>query len=746
MRIRTKFILYVILPIIAVDLVVTLANFFSNYDSLKSTIESKFISDTELTASKISAENSRGVAIAKSTAESASILFGKRIESVGLIRDVLSQFPSFVGASVGYDVNADFADFRTELGLKNLRDGKDVKSDGGIDAYDFSKNKTNISMDEWIAKSEGGRFAAYWSRAKGELVLEPLTGMDTAMYSAGLRDKMESGIAENEAYIVTEPYMYSNNVMMVEYSAPILSEGKFRGQVAFDRELSSITALVNSLKTYKGGDVFVISAQGRIIATTKSDNLRTLSIDDLLSDENGNFTLAMLRDENGQLVRNDASSTKIDLSKYSTTYRDMLKSAFETAKNSIIIDGADKNVSKFEDTSTGKSFCVFQSLIRSGNWVVVNVVPEDEFFAPIYSSAFREFSSMGIYVFAIFFMLVFLRGTFTRIKRSLEISDSLAAGNFRVDTSRIEASEDEAGRILRSIVKAAAKMRSFSLHVRFSALEISDAVTEIDYSSERYDEEVKNISGAFLSLSDSVKQLGEASRQLCETVDDLSENAVVGAQRAGEGKRKITEMESALGVLSRGTSSLARRLSIVKERVENISSVVATISKVSEEINLLSLNASIEAEKAGGHGVGFAAVAVEMSRLAERSASAVEDIETIVKDMRDSVSSGVSEMDKFSDEIRTGGADITMLISDMDEIASIMQTIAPQIERLSSSMQSQRFDISKIGDSASGVGDAMRQASLILRDISSSRIQLRENSEKLSSELAAFDVDSKGEV
>ncbi len=735
-----------ILPIIAVDLLVTLANFFSNYDTLKSTIESKFISDTELAASKISAENSRGVAIAKSTAESASILFGDRVASVGLVKDVLSQFPNYVGASVGYDVNADFADFRTELGLKNIRDGKDVKSEGGIDSYNFSKNKTNVSMDEWIAKSEGGRFAAYWSRAKGELALEPLTGMDTAMYSAGLRDKMESGIAENEAYIVTEPYMYSNNVMMVEYSAPIFNEGKFRGQVAFDRELSSIAILLNSVKNYKGGDVFVISAQGRIIAATKNDNLRTLSIDDLLTDENGNFTLAMFRDENGQLVRNDANVTKIDLSKYSTTYRDILKSAFENAKNSMIIDGADKKVSKFEDASTSKSFCVFQSLIRPGNWVVVNVVPEDEFFAPIYASAFREFSSMSVYIVAIFFMLVFLRGTFARIKKSSEIADSLAVGNFRIDTSRIEASEDEAGRILRSLVKVAAKMRSFSLHVRFSALEISDSVGEMDYSFGRYDDEVKGISNAFSSLSDSVKQLGETSRQLCESADDLSENALGGAQRAGEGKRKISGMESTLGVLSRGTSSLARRLSIVKEHVENISSVVATISKVSEETNLLSLNASIESEKAGVHGVGFAAVAVEMGRLAERSASAVEDIETIVKDMRESVSSGVSEMDKFSDEIRTGGADISMLVSDMDEIASIMQTIAPQVERLSSAMQSQRFDISKIGDSASAVGDSMRQASLILRDISSSRTQLRDNSEKLTSELSMFEPESKGDI
>ena len=283
-------ILYIILPIFIVELAVTIANSYSNYLEFKSVAEGKFVSDTELIGAKISAENTRGVALAKSSAESASILFGQRAESVRLIKDVLTEFPNFVGASIGYEVNADFADFRTELGLKNLRDGKDVKADGGVDAYNFAQNKTNVSMDEWVAKSEGGRFVAYWTRAKGELVLEPLTGMDTAMYSTGLRKKLEAG--DSESFIVTEPYMYSNNVMMVEYSAPIFNEGKFCGQVAFDRDLTSIASLINSMKNFKGGDVFLISSQGRIISATKNENLRTLLIDDLLTDENGNFAFA----------------------------------------------------------------------------------------------------------------------------------------------------------------------------------------------------------------------------------------------------------------------------------------------------------------------------------------------------------------------------------------------------------------------------------------------------------------------
>lgn len=744
MKIRTKIILYVLLPIFVVDLAITIANSYTNYLELKSIAEGKFVSETELISAKISVENTRGVALAKSAAESASILFGKRAESVRLIKDILTEFPNFIGASVGYEVNADFADFQTELGLKNLRDGKDVKTDGAVDAYDFSQNKTNVSMDEWIAKSEGGRFIAYWTRAKGELVLEPLTGMDTAMYSAGLRKKTESG--EGESFIVTEPYIYSNNIMMVEYSAPIFNEGKFCGQVAFDRDLSTISSLVNSLKTFKSGDVFLISSQGRIITATKNENLRTLSIDDLLTDENGNFTLATLRDENGQLVRDEMNAAKNDITKYRTGYRDMLKSAFETSKNSIMIDALDKSISYFRDSQSGEIYWVSHSLVRPGNWVVVNVVPQNEILNTIYASIIRDFAGIAIYVLVLIVSLFAMRGTFSKIRQSTNIAEAISSGNFRIDIASVETSSDEAGRLLRAVSKMASRLRSFVLHIKFASMNVSESSEEIKYASEHYSNSLRETTGQIEGISDSLKQLGENSRILCDLADELSENTFDGAQKANDGKRKISEMESALGVFSRSTSNVGRRLAIINERVENIASAVATIAKVSEETNLLSLNASIEAEKAGSAGVGFAVVAREIGRLSEQSASAVEDIQTIVKDMQNAVESGVSEMDKFAEEIRTGGADVARLILDIDELTSKMQSIAPQVERLSGAMQSQRFDISKLSDAISDVGDSMRQTALFLREAENGSVQLNEASSRLSSEISDFDVESKGNI
>ena len=79
---------------------------------------------------------------------------------------------------------------------------------------------------------------------------------------------------------------------------------------------------------------------------------------------------------------------------------------------------------------------------------------------------------------------------------------------------------------------------------------------------------------------------------------------------------------------------------------------MTTITKVADQTNLLSLNAAIEAEKAGEHGRGFAVVATEIRRLADQTAIASYDIEQLVKEMQSAVSAGVMGMDKFSEEVR----------------------------------------------------------------------------------------------
>src|SRR6266699_6172202 len=106
------------------------------------------------------------------------------------------------------------------------------------------------------------------------------------------------------------------------------------------------------------------------------------------------------------------------------------------------------------------------------------------------------------------------------------------------------------------------------------------------------------------------------------------------------------------------TSHERELLTAIQERAHDITTVVTTITKVADQTNLLSLNAAIEAEKAGEYGLGFAVVATEIRRLADQTAVATFDIEQMVKEILSAVSAGVMGMDKFSEEVRRGMQDV----------------------------------------------------------------------------------------
>src|SRR6202035_4467505 len=112
---------------------------------------------------------------------------------------------------------------------------------------------------------------------------------------------------------------------------------------------------------------------------------------------------------------------------------------------------------------------------------------------------------------------------------------------------------------------------------------------------------------------------------------------------AHKGRLGLKGMETSMQNLSASSDSISSKLTTIRAKAARINSVVTAITKVADQTNMLSLNASIEAEKAGEAGVGFAVVAREIRRLADQSAQSTLDIEQIVEEMQEAVASGVSE-------------------------------------------------------------------------------------------------------
>ncbi len=126
--------------------------------------------------------------------------------------------------------------------------------------------------------------------------------------------------------------------------------------------------------------------------------------------------------------------------------------------------------------------------------------------------------------------------------------------------------------------------------------------------------------------------------------------------------------------------------------------MVTTITKVADQTNLLSINAAIEAEKAGEYGRGFLVVAREIRRLADQTAVATLDIETMVRQMQDAVGAGVMQMDKFADEVRSGVAQVTKINQMTWEIITEVQSLSSRFQLVNEGMRNQSTGAQQIND------------------------------------------------
>jgi methyl-accepting chemotaxis protein WspA len=192
-------------------------------------------------------------------------------------------------------------------------------------------------------------------------------------------------------------------------------------------------------------------------------------------------------------------------------------------------------------------------------------------------------------------------------------------------------------------------------------------------------------------------------------MNEVSAVAEQTASLAGSGQAGLARMEATMQQVTEAAAAINAKLAVLNEKASNINQVVTTITKVADQTNLLSLNAAIEAEKAGEAGRGFAVVATEIRRLADQTGVATYDIEQTVKEIQSAVAAGVMGMDKFSEEVRRGMHEVQQVGEQLSQIIHQVQTLAPRCVAVSEGMQAQATGAEQISDALAQLTEASQQ-------------------------------------
>lgn len=276
-----------------------------------------------------------------------------------------------------------------------------------------------------------------------------------------------------------------------------------------------------------------------------------------------------------------------------------------------------------------------------------------------------------------------------------------------------------------------ADLNALIRQVQAAGVQVSTSVTEVAATAKEQQATANEIAATTSEIGATSKEISATSKELVKAMGDVSKGAEQTAELAGSGHSGLGRMEEMMRHVMEAAGAINAKLAVLNEKAGNINQVVTTITKVADQTNLLSLNAAIEAEKAGEFGRGFSVVATEIRRLADQTAVATYDIEQIVKEMLSAVSASVMGMDKFSEEVRRGVDEVRNVGAQLTQIIEHVQALTPRFETVNEGMQAQATGAQQISEALGQLSEAAQQTVDSLRQSNAAIEQLNETARTL---------------
>jgi methyl-accepting chemotaxis protein WspA len=309
-------------------------------------------------------------------------------------------------------------------------------------------------------------------------------------------------------------------------------------------------------------------------------------------------------------------------------------------------------------------------------------------------------------------------------------------------TKRLATSDDEVGMIAAEVNALMEKLLVLIKRVQESGIQVTSSATQLTASSKELEATLSQQVASTNEVVSSAKEIAATTQTLVGTMADVSVLSQQAATSAGSGQTGLLRMGATMEKMSTASTAIAEKLADINAKVTNITSVVTTINKVADQTNLLSLNAAIEAAKAGEFGQGFAVVAREIRRLADQTAIATLDIEQMVKEMQSSVSSGVMGMEKFAQEVQSAVREVNDISSQIARIIEQVQGLGPRFESVNEGMESQSVGARQITEAMIQLSDATRNTAESQRDAVRAIELLDQAARVLHREVSRFNVNT----
>jgi len=333
-------------------------------------------------------------------------------------------------------------------------------------------------------------------------------------------------------------------------------------------------------------------------------------------------------------------------------------------------------------------------------------------------------------VFAVAINYLVSRSITGPLSRVVSIANSLSEGDLTVNIEFTR--KDEVGRLLSAMQNMVRSLRSMTS-------KISSSSSTIASSSEELSATVDEISRRVNEEANKANQVATESAEMSQTVLDIAKNASNIAissndtlKVANEGKGIVTKTVDEVQEISRTVSESSHLITSLGERSKQIGEIINVIKDIADQTNLLALNAAIEAARAGEQGRGFAVVADEVRKLAERTSKATTEISGMIQGIQSETGQAVAAMENSLKRVELGarlsteaGDALQKIVESVNGLQSMVQMIASATEEMSTVSESISSDIEVIANVSQQTGTSAAQIKEAALDLSRVSLELK---------------------
>ena len=444
------------------------------------------------------------------------------------------------------------------------------------------------------------------------------------------------------------------------------------------------------------GDVFTNEAGDEVISASAilrdGDKTRVIAID---------VPIAHIQViVNSFISMDDAQAVLIDRSTMSilSQSEDSLSGSLSDDSGFLGTIGKKIDEQDYDSISLDNNIVEFRE-ISGTNWVLVSYVPEASIFAELVS--LRTTMAIVAVVILIILLVLMERMVNYMIKPIKSLTDSIvmmASGDFTVDIKT--KGNDEITVMGQSMKDFAASMRKMindivnaSETLQGQAESSSTVSGGLYEASLTQSKTIDNLNETVDQLSASVQEIAENATSLAMVVSETKDSSMEAEQKMNEtvtvaesGKSDMEKVGEAMNVIQSSINSLQESIDEVGTASSEINNIVSMIGEIADETNLLALNASIEAARAGDAGRGFAVVASEIGGLADDSNKSVQKIQGLIDQVTSLVAETVEKAKQSVDEISSSSELVNQAVNTFDTIYDNIINANQVVNNMASSM------------------------------------------------------------